>query len=77
MHKFRYGEKFIHMVKDVYTNIQSKIKINGFVSDPFTLTQEVWVGCLFSMFLYIIATEVLANFINANKRIKDIQIGDH
>ena len=29
------------------------------------------------MFLYIIATEVLANFINSNKRIKGIQIGDH
>ena len=27
--------------------------------------------------LYIIAAEVIANFINANKRIKGIQIGDH
>ena len=29
------------------------------------------------MLLYIIAAEVLASFINANKRIKGIQIGDH
>ena len=65
------------MVKDVYTNIQSKIKINGLLSDPFTLTREVCQGCLFSMLLYIIAAEVLASFINANKRIKGIQIGDH
>ena len=65
------------MVEDVYTNIQSKIKINGHLSDPFTLTQEVCQGCLFSMFLYIIAAEVLASFINANKRVKGIQIGDH
>ena len=77
MHKFGYGDKFIHMVKDVYTNIQSKIKINGLLSDPFTLTREVCQGCLFSMLLYIIAAEVLASFINANKRIKGIQIGDH
>ena len=76
MHKFGYEDKFIHMVKDVYTNIQSKIKINGLLSDPFTLTQEVCQGCLFSMLLYTIAAEVLANFINANKRIKEIQIGD-
>ena len=34
-------------------------------------------GCLLSMLLYIIVAEVLANFINANKRIKGIQIGDH
>ena len=29
------------------------------------------------MLLYIIAAEVLASFINANKRIKGIQIGDY
>ena len=29
------------------------------------------------MLLYFIAAEVLASFINANKRIKEIQIGDH
>ena len=29
------------------------------------------------MLLYIIAPEVLASFINTNKRIKEIQIGDH
>ena len=29
------------------------------------------------MLLYIIAVEVLASFINANKRIKGIQIADH
>ena len=65
------------MVKDIHTNIQSKIKINGLLYDPFTLTREVFQGCLFSMLLYIIAAEVLASFINANKRIKGIQIGDH
>ena len=34
-------------------------------------------GCLLSMLLYNIADEVLANLINADKRIKGIQIGDH
>ena len=32
---------------------------------------------LFSMLLFIIVAEVLASFIIANKRIKEIQIGDH
>ena len=45
------------------------------IFSPFT--REVFQGCLFSMLLYIIAAEVLASFINANKRIKGIQIGDH
>ena len=34
-------------------------------------------GCLLSMHLYNIAAELLANLINAEKRIKVIQIGDH
>ena len=34
-------------------------------------------GCLLSMLLYNIGNEVLANLINADKRIKGIQIGDH
>ena len=33
--------------------------------------------CQLSQLLYNMATEVLANFINADKRIKGIQIGDH
>ena len=34
-------------------------------------------GCLLSTLLCNIAAEVLANLINADKRIKRIQIGDH
>ena len=64
------------MVKGVYTNMESKFQINSFLSDPFTLKREVYQGCLFSMFLYFIPAEVLVSFINANKRIKGIQIGD-
>ena len=34
-------------------------------------------GRLLSMLLYIITIEVLANFINTDKMIKGIQIGNH
>ena len=77
LRKFGYGDRLIHIVKDVNTNIQSKMKINVLPSDPFTLTQQVRQGFLYSMFLYIIAAEVLASFTGANKKIKGIQIGDH
>ena len=65
------------MIKVTYTNIQSKIKINGPLSDPFTLMQGVRQEFPLSLVLYIMAAEVLANFIDANKRIKRVQIGDH
>ena len=65
------------MVKVLYTNIQYKIKINGLLSDPLTFTRDVCQGCVLSMLLYIIVNEVLPSFINVNKRIKGIKIGDH
>ena len=65
------------MVKVVYTNIQSKTKINGLLSDPLAFMGRVCQGCPFSMLLYIIAVEVLSNFIDADKRTNGIQIGDH
>ena len=75
--KFGFGEKFIRMIKVAYTDIQSKIKINGLLSDPLTLMQGRRQGCLLSMVLYITLAYVFANFIDANKRITGIQIGHH
>ena len=64
------------MLKVAYTNIKSKIKINGLLSDPLTL-MCVSQGCLLSVLLYNVAAEALANISNADKRIKGIQIRDH
>ena len=75
--KAGFGEKFIRMIKVAYSNIQSKIKINGLLSDSFTLMQRARQGCPLSSVLYIRAAEVLASFIDADKRIKGVQIGDH
>ena len=77
LQKFGYGVEFIHMIKVVYTNIQSKIKINGLLSDTFTLMQGVRQGCTFSMVLYITVAYIFSNFIDVDKSIKGIQIGVH
>ena len=39
--------------------------------------QGVRQGCPFSMVLYVTVTYVFVNLIDADKRIKGIQIGDH
>ena len=65
------------MRKVVHTNIESKIKINGLLSDPFTLMQGVRQGCSLSMVLHITVAYVFASFIDAAQRIKGIQIGGH
>ena len=52
------------------------MEINGVLFDHLT-RMCVRQGSLLSMLLYNIAAEVLANLINADKRIKGIQIRDH
>ena len=74
---FGYAVKFVRMIKAAFTSIQSKIKINSFLSEPFTLIQGVRQGCPLSIVLYITVAYVFANFTDADKRIKGIQIGDH
>ena len=69
LRKFGYGDKFIHLIKVTYTNIESKIKINGLLSDPLILIFK-GQGCLRSTLLHNIVAVVLANFINADKMIK-------
>ena len=64
------------MIKVAYNDIQSKIKINGLLSDPFTLMQGVRQECPLPMVLYITAY-VFANFIDTDKGIQGIQIRDH
>ena len=57
------------MIKVAYTNIESKIKINGLLSDTLIL-MFVHQRCLLSMLLQNIVAVVLANLINGDKRIK-------
>ena len=64
------------MIKVAYTNIKSKIKINGLLSDPLIL-MLLHHGCLLSMLLYNIMAQLLANFIRADKTNTRRQIGDH
>ena len=64
------------MFQVAHTNIESKFKINGLLSDPLN-PMCVCQGCLLSMLICNIPVEVLANLINDDKRIKGIQIGDH
>ena len=51
-------------IKTAFTNIQPEIKIEGPLSDPFTLMQGVHQECSTSMLLYITIAWVLPNFID-------------
>ena len=68
MQKFKNGDTFIHIITVACTNIQSKVKINGLVSDAFTLMRGVCQECPLSVLLYIIVAKVLGN---TNRRPRD------
>ena len=79
LHMFSYGNKFIYIVEFGYTNIKSKIKINGLLIQPLyhkNVRSSSEVSTL-NVVIYQCGYKVLATFIDADTRIKGVQIGDH
>ena len=72
--KFNFGNSFIKWVQLFYTNISSCIINNGTTSRYFKINRGVRQGDPLSPYLFIIATEVLANAIKRNPAITGINI---
>ena len=65
------------MTEIAYTNIKSKTKINGLLFDFFYPYIRNLAEVSTLILLFITVVEVFAIFINADRRIKGVQIGDH
>ena len=57
--------------------VESEAKINGLLSDSFTLAWAVCQECPLSILLYITAPEGLAIFVDTDTIIKGVHIRDH
>ena len=66
LEKFNFGPNFIKMIKTCYNNIQSAVKVNGFVSSFFDLSRGIRQGCPISTVLYILVAETLAEAVRAD-----------
>ena len=64
------------MIKTCYNNIQSAVKVNGFVSSFFYLSRGIRQGCPISTVLYILVAETLAEAVRADSKIKGIALPD-
>ncbi len=71
---FNFGKSFIHWVQLIYNNIESTVINNGHASNFFSISRGIRQGCPISPYLFIIAVEVLAISIRANKNIKGIKV---
>ena len=74
LQKFKYGDKFIHIIRVALTKIQSKTEINCLLSNPLLLYTEFDRGvCPQSCYTLLQLKYLLISLI----RIKGMQIGDH
>ena len=76
LEKFNFGPNFIKMIKTCYNNIQSAVKVNGFVSSFFELSRGIRQGCPISTIIYILVAETLAEAVRADSKIKGIALPD-
>ena len=64
-----FGGSFISWVDLFYHDVRSAVNVNGYLSEPFSLSRGVRQGCPLSPLLYVLVSEVLAVSIRANPRI--------
>ena len=73
---FNFGDRFIHKVKMLYTNLQSCTINNGHVSKWMDIKRALRQGCCFSLPVFLIVIEVLGLMICQNNDIEGIKIKD-
>ncbi|KAI8478584.1 hypothetical protein Bbelb_436820 [Branchiostoma belcheri] len=72
--KLGFGPNFQRWIRALYTNVTSKVLVNGFLSDPVNIGRGVRQGCPLSPLLYVLCLEPLAATIRADPDIKGVQI---
>ena len=58
-----------------FDRVETKVQINGHLSQAFPIKRGVWLGCPLSMILYIIFKEIFLESLRQNNDIKGIVIG--
>ena len=71
---FGFSESFINWVKTLYTDIQTCVMNNGWVSEMFKNTRGIRQGCPLSALLFVLSVEIMASRLRNNKDIKGFQI---
>ena len=76
LRKMGFGSSFLKWVSLFYTDVQSAVNVNGYLSPFFSLSRGVHQGCPLSPLLYVLVSEVLACNIRANPRIEGLCLPD-
>lgn len=71
---FGFGRNFIKWVRILYSDIMTKVKCNGFLTEPFKISRSIRQGCPLSAQLYSLVAEPLGLIIKKEEKIKGVQI---
>lgn len=74
LEKMNVGERFISWVKVLYNKVYSRVKINGFLSEPTEQRGGVRQGCPLSPLLYVLFIKPLAERIRNEQHIEGVHI---
>ena len=74
LERMGFGHSFINWVRLFYTEVQSAVIVNGYVSSFFPLSRGVRQGCPLSHLLYVLVSKVLAVNIRANPRVVGVSL---
>ena len=69
------GPVYRRWLSTLYTDISSRVIINGYVSRPFGLSRGVRQGCPLSSILYVLVAESLSSFVRASPAVSGLAIG--
>ena len=71
---FGFKKQFISLVKLLYTDIQSSVLVNGFITKDFSVERSVRQGCSLSPLLYVLCMEPFAHRIRMDPMVKGIPL---
>ena len=71
---FGFGPKFINWISIIYTNIESCVTNNGYLSSYFKLSRGIRQGCPISALLFLIVAEVVATILRQSKGVRGIKV---
>ena len=71
---FGFSRTFINMIRVLYSDPQSSVLVNNFISDPFSLTRSVRQGCSLSPLLYVLVLEPFIRKVHSNPNIRGIVV---
>ena len=71
---FGFNQSFISWVETLYSNIQTCVINNGWISEIFQNTRGIRQGCPLSALLFVLSVEIMALRLRGNRSIKGIQV---